>query len=65
MALLQLASSGVAVLVRPCRLGWQLPPAVRAFLRCLLASATCQHHVVFNVYEHHQGLNVTREVRAS
>lgn len=33
VALLQLASSSVAVLVRTCLLGWQLPPCVQGFLR--------------------------------
>ena len=33
VALLQLASSSVTVLVRTCLLGWQLPPCVQAFLR--------------------------------
>jgi hypothetical protein len=33
VALLQLASSSVAVLLRTCLLGWQLPPCVQAFLR--------------------------------
>ena len=33
VALLQLASSTVAVLVRPGRMGWKLPLALRDFLR--------------------------------
>jgi hypothetical protein len=33
VALLQLASSSVAVLVRTCLLDWQLPPCVQGFLR--------------------------------
>jgi hypothetical protein len=33
VALVQLASSSVCVLLRTCLLGWQLPPCVQAFLR--------------------------------
>lgn len=34
VSLVQLASSNCAVLVRPSRMGWKLPPALRAFLWC-------------------------------
>lgn len=35
VALLQLASARLAVLVRNCRMGFQLPPVLAAFLRCV------------------------------
>lgn len=34
VALMQLASATTAVLVRVCRLGFRMPPPLRAFLRC-------------------------------
>ena len=36
VSLLQLASSSVAVLVRPGRMGWRLPQVLRDFLRRVL-----------------------------
>ena len=41
VAMMQLASSSVAVLVRPCALGWRLPAPVHELLWCVLTD----HHI--------------------